>query len=66
MYLDDKTTEGDEYASAPDITPWQTKVTKKYAIKRISMPPTMPDILFFDFFDCFLSSTDLLLVISFN
>jgi hypothetical protein len=29
LYLEDKTTEGEEYASAPDITPWQTKVIKK-------------------------------------
>lgn len=34
-YFEESTTEGDEYAYAPAITPWNTNVDIKYAMSRI-------------------------------
>lgn len=59
-YFDDSTTDGEEYASAPDIVPWQTKMWSNMAINKITIIETGADIVFF-FFSFFFSSYDLLL-----
>lgn len=60
-YFDDNTTEGEEYASAPDIVPWQTKMCNKNAINNITTIEIGADNVFF-FFSFFFSSYDLFFI----
>lgn len=65
LYFDDKTTDGEEYASAPDIVPWQTKMCNKNAINKITAIETGADIVDF-FFYFFNSYSDFFYVKDFN